>query len=42
MLAHVDMYTNRTGSFCNLANGITHWLLLMPVSGSLLNTSHDL
>ncbi|GKV11656.1 hypothetical protein SLEP1_g22896 [Rubroshorea leprosula] len=27
-LAHVDMCTDRTGSFCNPANGIIRWLLL--------------
>ncbi|GKV01822.1 hypothetical protein SLEP1_g14343 [Rubroshorea leprosula] len=36
MLAHVDMYTDRTCSFCNPVNGIIHWLLLKltPASGS--------
>ncbi|GKV05108.1 hypothetical protein SLEP1_g17150 [Rubroshorea leprosula] len=42
MLVHVDMYIDRTGSFCNPINGIIHWLLLTPASGSLLNTGHDL
>ncbi|GKV15457.1 hypothetical protein SLEP1_g26246 [Rubroshorea leprosula] len=35
-LAHVDMFTDKTGSFYNPANGIIHWLLLKltPASGS--------
>ncbi|GKV13307.1 hypothetical protein SLEP1_g24335 [Rubroshorea leprosula] len=24
-LAHVDMFTDITGSFCNPTNGIIHW-----------------
>ncbi|GKU89573.1 hypothetical protein SLEP1_g3697 [Rubroshorea leprosula] len=41
MLAHVNMYANRIGSFCTPANEIIHRLLLTPASGSLLDTSND-
>ncbi|GKV10899.1 hypothetical protein SLEP1_g22204 [Rubroshorea leprosula] len=44
MLAHVDMFIDMTGSFCNPTNGIIHWhakILLTGYPYLLTELSHS-